>query len=106
MLLEATYLRLDASELAALVSDHAALGRIDLDAAVADGRALPFGRGWDELGCLLEGGFKTPETGPTVGYDPLGSLDAGAAWATVSPDRVATIATELAAIDHGAFLGL
>jgi hypothetical protein len=106
MILNAVYLRLPPAELAALEKEPAGLRALPLDAALADGRALDLGRAWEELGCLLEGGIRIPETGPTVGYRPLGTTEDGAAWAGVDADRVRRVADELGVLHRDAFIRL
>ena len=104
MILHAVYLRLDPAELMGL-RHPGALAALRVDAALADGRALDLGRAWEELGCLLDGGIRTPESGPTVGYDPLAAAD-GVAWASIEPARVRAVADALASLDRDAFIRL
>jgi hypothetical protein len=81
---------------------------LDLDVAVAlaEDRALDLGRRWEELGCLLDGGISAPESGPVVGDEPLAGNDERQAWSFVSPERVRSLAAELAKLTRRAFLRL
>jgi hypothetical protein len=102
----ATYLRLSPTDLDRFVDRPAELLRLDLRAAIADGRALDLGRGWDELGCFLEGGITTPKSGPTVGERHLETEDERADWAYVSPARVRAFASHLGTLGREAFMDL
>jgi hypothetical protein len=104
----AIYVRIPEREHRDLVAGgEAAVAALDVAARLADGRAIDLGRrGWDELGCLLEGGISTPKAGPTVGEHPLCALDDREAWSFVSPARAAAFARDLEEISHEAFLGL
>jgi hypothetical protein len=101
----AVYVRLPERELRRLAEAPAALAGLDVAAALADGRAIDLGRGWDELGCLLEGGISTPASGPTVGDDVFHAEETQT-WSAVTPARVASIAAELAEMTPEVFLGL
>jgi hypothetical protein len=101
----AFYLRLPEGELRRFVAAPVLLAELDLAAPLRDGRAIDLGGGWDELGCLLEGGISTPSSGPTVG-DQLVYDDTTETWSSVDPERVRAIAAELAAMTAETFLGL
>lgn len=91
----AIYIRLAPSEIDRLREKPEILPLYDPRVALADGRGLDLGQGWDELGAYLEGGITIPETGPTVGEEVLPDLDPRARWSYVVPERVAAIARQL-----------
>ena len=99
------YLRAPLAELSRFVESPRLLDKLDPRVALGDGRAIDLGRCWDELGCLLDGGFTTPETGPTVGERPLWS-NQRAMWSLVEPARVAAISGELSQMSREAFFSL
>jgi hypothetical protein len=106
MELFAIYLRVSAAELARVQSDPSGILQMPLSAALDEGRALDLGRAWEELGCLLEGGIRIPETGPTVGDQPLVMTDDGVAWNQILPARVAEYAHGVMALAEPQFLAL
>lgn len=99
------YFRAPLPELSRFVESPRLLDKLDPRVALADGRAIDLGRCWDELGCLLDGGYTAPETGPTVGDRPLWS-NQRATWSLVTPDRVVAIAGELGQMTREAFFSL
>lgn len=101
----ALYIRASEDELRALKADPARLGAFDVASRLADGRALDLGRGWDELGCLLDGGISPPEVGPTVGEHALRAEEGRELWTYVERSRVPAMAAALS-LTHGEFLGL
>jgi hypothetical protein len=106
MSVPAIYLRLSERDLAVLIAEPSRLATFDIAGPLADGRALDLGRGWDELGCLIEGGIKTPTTGPTVGENAIHVEDGRAAWSWVAPQRVRAIASQLGAYTRESFLDM
>lgn len=89
------YLRVPAHELDHLLAHPESLASLELRAALDDGRALDLGRAWEPLAVLIDGGVHLPDTGPTLGDEPLPDLDPGAAWSCVPAARVAAVAEEL-----------
>lgn len=91
----AIYIRLELNAIDRLREQPEILPMYDPRVALADGRGLDLGQGWDELGAYLEGGIKIPESGPTVGEESLPDTDSRARWSYIVPDRVAAIAKRL-----------
>src|SRR5690349_2215664 len=98
----ALYLRISSSELQRFVLDPKRVHKLDVRPAIDDGRAIDLGRGWEELGCLLEGGITTPEAAPAIGDVPLSSNDREA-WSWVRAERVEDLAKRLTRITRAAF---
>lgn len=102
----ALYLRVSTEELARFEEDPARLYAMPMQQALDEARALDLGRAWEDLGCLLEGGIKTPETGPTVGDHPLPTTDDGVLWSAVPAARVKEYAEGPMSLSKPQFLAL
>ncbi len=89
------YIRLEQDELDRLKSNPAILPKYDPRVALTDGRGLDLGRAWEDLGVFLDGGVKLPDSGPTVGDQPLPNTDIRATWSYVAPERVREMAAQL-----------
>lgn len=96
-----TYLRVSVGALADLESSPSLLVALDLDTALAEGRALDLGRGWEPLAVWIDGGFRLPEAGPTLGEVALPDVDPTAAWSYVGVSRVPYVAEQLVAMCRG-----
>jgi hypothetical protein len=102
----ALYLRVSVDDLARFEEDPARLYATPMQPALDEARALDLGRAWEDLGCLLEGGIKTPETGPTVGDQPLPTTVDGVLWSSVSSARVKEYAEGPMNLTKAQFLAL
>lgn len=98
----ALYLRISPADLRRYLQKPELLSRLDVRVALADGRALDLGRGWEEIGCLLEGGISVPTRAPTVGDSTLVEGER-AAWGLVEAERVKELALFLDRIDRAEF---
>ncbi|MBI4702534.1 MAG: DUF1877 family protein [Deltaproteobacteria bacterium] len=101
--LVAFYIRVPTSEIERLREHPEILPKYDPRVALGDGRGLDLGRAWEALGCLLDGGVRAPEIGPTVGEEPLPGTDTRAVWSYVSAARVEEIARRLGELDRQQF---
>jgi len=106
MFLFAIYYRVSPAELDRLAGAPEVLTGMSLESALKDGRALDLGRAWEELGCLLEGGIAIPESGPTVGDEPLLLTEEGVAWNAIRPARVIELIESTMGMKDDAFLQL
>jgi hypothetical protein len=106
MELFAIYLRVSVEELERIQADPSSILTMPLSGALEEGRALDLGRAWEELGCLLEGGIRTPETGPTVGDHALVTTEDGVAWNQISAARVAEYAQGVMSLAKPQFVAL
>jgi Domain of unknown function (DUF1877) len=102
----ATLIRASRSEIESVRDEPALALSFDARQALSDGRAIDLGRRWEELGCLLDGGIATPESGPVVGDEPIACNDERELWRFVVPERAASIAADLAKVTRRTFMGL
>lgn len=102
MTARALYLRIPASELARFRARPELVKKLDLRVPLGDGRALDLGRGWDEIGCLLEHGWSTPTRGPTIGEEAIFATD-DEAWTALDERRVVACAAELGVLTQQRF---
>lgn len=91
------YIRLDPEELKRLVEHPEILPKYDHRVPLADGRALDLGRAWEPLGVFIDGGYRLPPTGPTVGVLPLPPTDERATWSYIEAHDVQDLARSLKA---------
>lgn len=92
------YIRLDPDELHRLVAHPEILPKYDPRVPLADGRGLDLGRAWEPLGVFIDGGFRLPATGPTIGVEPLPPTDQRATWSFIEAEDVAEFARSLKAL--------
>ena len=97
------YIRLPMDEIARLRDHPEVLPKYDPRVALGDGRGLDLGRAWEDLGVFIDGGVKMPDTGPSLGKQPLPSTDERAAWSYVEPEQVAAWAAQLGALRRSDF---
>lgn len=97
------YIRLPPAELERLREHTESLASYDVRAALAEGRAYDIGRAWEELAVFIDGGFRIPEHGPTIGEHALPCSDVTATWSCVLPDRVVEMARDLSRFDDDSF---
>lgn len=91
------YIRLDPEELRRLVEQPELLPKYDHRVPLADRRALDLGRAWEPLGVFIDGGFRLPAAGPTVGVMPLPPTDERATWSYIEAPDVEAFARSLRA---------
>jgi hypothetical protein len=106
MIVHSIVYRVSPEELAGYEREPGRLVGLPLEDALREGRAVDLGRAWEELGCLLEGGIRTPETGPTVGEEHLLTTADGVAWNLIRTERVAEIARDHLSLSRDAFYQL
>ena len=94
MATRALYFRLSPSEAKRFLERPHLIRKLDVRVPMADGRAIDLGRGWEEIGCLLEGGISVPRSGPMIGEVELWQ-DASGAWSYLSESRVSELAPSL-----------
>jgi hypothetical protein len=97
------YIRMPHPEILRLRDHPDILPKYDPRVALADGRGLDLGRGWEELGVFIDGGVKLPDAGPTVGEEPLPNTDTRATWSYIAPERVVVYAEELTRLERTEF---
>jgi hypothetical protein len=102
----AIYVCVAKDEVDELRADPSKLIGVALQPALDEGRAVDLGRAWEELGCLIEGGIRTPESGPTVGDEAVATTEEGVAWNAVRPERVRHYAEHTLALGREQFMAL